>query len=115
LNNEDLIGSHHKTPRPVRYNDHNIGSVLVGRSDTLINNNLGSVLAAKHQGRSDTSISNNQQPTHDKPTSFAQKQILGKKKKKKTSLKLCWNFSKALKQAGDKQNMQAVLKTEEKH
>jgi hypothetical protein len=65
LNTEDLIGSHHKTPMPVRYNNHNIRSVLT----------------AKHQGQLDTSITNNQQSTHDKPTSFAGKQILGKKKK----------------------------------
>jgi hypothetical protein len=50
---------------PVRYNNHNIRLVLT----------------AKHQGQLDTSITNNQQSTHDKPTSFAGKQILGKKKK----------------------------------
>jgi hypothetical protein len=72
LINQDLIGSHCKTPKPVGYNDHNIGLVLT----------------TKHQGRLDTSITNNQQPTtsnqqptHDKSTSFAKKQILGRKKK----------------------------------
>jgi hypothetical protein len=58
--NQDLIGPHHKTSRLVEYNNHNITSILAakhqGRSDTSINNNLGSILTAKHQGRSDTSI-----------------------------------------------------------
>jgi hypothetical protein len=34
---------------------------------------------------------------------------------KKTSPETRWNFKRASKQAGDKHNMQAVLKTEEKH
>jgi hypothetical protein len=73
---------------PVGYNNHNIRSVL----------------AAKHQGQLDTSITNNQQSTHDKPTSFAGKQILGEKKKKKKTfaedlLELQWSFKTGQRQA----------------
>jgi hypothetical protein len=91
LINQDLIGSRHKTPRLVRYNDHNIGSVLAakhqGQLETSTNNNLGSVLVAKHQGWSDTLITNNQQPMHDKPTSFTGKLMTRKKKKHR------WSFA----------------------
>jgi hypothetical protein len=77
------IGSHRKTPRPVRCNDHLIGSRrrIQGRSDTSITNN-------KHMINQQVSVENNYW--------------------KKTLPEHCRKMQKL---AGDKQNRLATSKT----
>jgi hypothetical protein len=85
LNNEDLIGSRCKSPRLVGYIDQEqlgIGSRhKTPRPVGYIDHNIGSVLIAKHQGRSDTSITNNQRMINQQVS--LGNRFWGKKKKKK--------------------------------
>jgi hypothetical protein len=59
----------------------------------LIGNlNTKDLIGSRHKTPRLVGYIDHQQPTHDKPTSFARKQILGKKKKLP---KTCWNFNGA--------------------